>query len=90
MNTEHFHIASGTGGKRPWRIIYHPDPNDWRVKYELTSETGVVVRYKRPETAAAQARIWNSGCGVRKRPNVAGYQVINLREPDHGQTQTQL
>jgi hypothetical protein len=79
MNTEHFHIASGSGGKRPWRIIYHPDPNDWRVHYELTGVTGVVVHYKRPETAAAQARAWNAaGCAVRKRPDLPGYEVCRL------------
>lgn len=49
-------IASGTGGKRAWRVVYHPDPADWANPHqELYDARHNLVRYASITAATKRA-----------------------------------
>lgn len=48
-------IASGTGGKRAWRVVYHPDRSNWGQHWELYDARHTPVRYASITAAAKRA-----------------------------------
>lgn len=49
-------IASGTGGKRPWRVVYHPSRADWNEPHqEIYDARHNLVRYATIGAAAKRA-----------------------------------